>query len=207
MSSGTTSRISVFCRWKCRFAVQLGIWRKGRIRGSDSNRSSDADWKCKTVYKQRRDLDSSRKKGKAIAMPFVPACCPPDLRRSSRTSILQKRLPVEAGINIVFLKQLGSVCDGYPSRWTFFEFFHCFGLLAPEVLEGNHDEKVALRGIERLSGLSDDILVKGLEDEGAFNFLSEDVMSDSMAISSGVDFTRKKIKPLNEGSLTENFNY
>ncbi|KAF6168782.1 hypothetical protein GIB67_012180 [Kingdonia uniflora] len=57
------------------------------------------------------------------------------------------------------------------------------------------------------AGLSYDILVKGLEDEGAFNFMSGDVMSVSMAISSGVDFTRKKIKPLNEGSSTENFNY
>ncbi|KAF6152288.1 hypothetical protein GIB67_005942 [Kingdonia uniflora] len=32
-----------------------------------------------------RDLDSSRKKGKTIVMPFVPASCLPDLRRSSRT--------------------------------------------------------------------------------------------------------------------------
>ncbi|KAF6166714.1 hypothetical protein GIB67_005590, partial [Kingdonia uniflora] len=45
----------------------------------------DTDWKCKTVYKRRRDLDSSRKKGKAIVMPFVPASCPPDLQRTSRT--------------------------------------------------------------------------------------------------------------------------
>ncbi|KAA8543344.1 hypothetical protein F0562_021161 [Nyssa sinensis] len=38
-------------------------------------------------------------------------------------------------------------CAGYPTRKTFFEFLNRFGLLAPEVLEGNYDEKVACKKI------------------------------------------------------------
>ncbi|GER24910.1 myosin-11 [Striga asiatica] len=38
-------------------------------------------------------------------------------------------------------------CAGYPTRKTFYEFLHRFGLLAPEVLEGNNDEKVACKKI------------------------------------------------------------
>jgi myosin heavy subunit len=34
-------------------------------------------------------------------------------------------------------------CAGYPTRRTFYEFLDRFGLLAPEVLEGNLDEKEA----------------------------------------------------------------
>ncbi|RVW51858.1 Myosin-17 [Vitis vinifera] len=34
-------------------------------------------------------------------------------------------------------------CAGYPTRRTFYEFLHRFGVLAPEVLEGNYDDKTA----------------------------------------------------------------
>ncbi|XP_052169866.1 myosin-11-like isoform X2 [Diospyros lotus] len=38
-------------------------------------------------------------------------------------------------------------CAGYPTRKTFFEFLNRFGLLAPEALEGNNDEKLACKKI------------------------------------------------------------
>ncbi|GAB2277611.1 hypothetical protein Dimus_012319 [Dionaea muscipula] len=38
-------------------------------------------------------------------------------------------------------------CAGYPTRRAFFEFLNRFGLLAPEVIEGNYDEKVACQKI------------------------------------------------------------
>ncbi|KAM7250190.1 hypothetical protein ACFE04_022073 [Oxalis oulophora] len=44
-------------------------------------------------------------------------------------------------------------CAGFPTRRPFFEFINRFGLLAPEVLEGNVDEKVACRKILEKKGL------------------------------------------------------
>ncbi|XP_044463733.1 myosin-17 isoform X3 [Mangifera indica] len=44
-------------------------------------------------------------------------------------------------------------CAGYPTRRTFYEFLHRFGVLAPEVLEGNYDEKVACQKILDKMGL------------------------------------------------------
>ncbi|XP_034218182.1 myosin-11 isoform X2 [Prunus dulcis] len=44
-------------------------------------------------------------------------------------------------------------CAGYPTRKPFFEFINRFGLLAPEVLEGNYDEKVACTKILEKKGL------------------------------------------------------
>ncbi|KAA8534623.1 hypothetical protein F0562_032118 [Nyssa sinensis] len=44
-------------------------------------------------------------------------------------------------------------CAGYPTRRAFFEFINRFGLLAPEALEGNYDEKVACRKILEKKGL------------------------------------------------------
>ncbi|KAG6400856.1 hypothetical protein SASPL_137700 [Salvia splendens] len=38
-------------------------------------------------------------------------------------------------------------CAGYPTRKTFYEFLHRFGILAPEALEGNTDEKTACKKI------------------------------------------------------------
>ncbi|KAK4351679.1 hypothetical protein RND71_030992 [Anisodus tanguticus] len=45
-------------------------------------------------------------------------------------------------------------CAGYPTRKTFFEFLNRFGLLAPEVLEGHADEKVACKKILENMGLA-----------------------------------------------------
>ncbi|KAA3486140.1 myosin-17 [Gossypium australe] len=44
-------------------------------------------------------------------------------------------------------------CAGYPTRRTFYEFIHRFGVLAPEILEGNHDDKVACQMILDKMGL------------------------------------------------------
>ncbi|XP_024017231.1 myosin-17 [Morus notabilis] len=44
-------------------------------------------------------------------------------------------------------------CAGYPTRRTFYEFLHRFGVLAPEVLEGNYDDKTACEKILDKRGL------------------------------------------------------
>ncbi|OMO66175.1 IQ motif, EF-hand binding site [Corchorus olitorius] len=44
-------------------------------------------------------------------------------------------------------------CAGYPTRRTFYDFLNRFGLLAPEVLEGNYDDKVACQLILDKKGL------------------------------------------------------
>ncbi|KAL8548030.1 hypothetical protein ACS0TY_007361 [Phlomoides rotata] len=45
-------------------------------------------------------------------------------------------------------------CAGYPTRKTFYEFLHRFGILAPEVLEGNLDEKTACTKILEKMGMT-----------------------------------------------------
>ncbi|XVF86852.1 hypothetical protein PTKIN_Ptkin18bG0075400 [Pterospermum kingtungense] len=44
-------------------------------------------------------------------------------------------------------------CAGYPTRRTFYDFLIRFGLLAPDVLEGNYDDKVACQMILDKKGL------------------------------------------------------
>ncbi|KAL9273072.1 Myosin-11-like protein, partial [Drosera capensis] len=44
-------------------------------------------------------------------------------------------------------------CAGYPTRRAFFEFLNRFGLLAPEIIERNYDEKVACQKILDKVGL------------------------------------------------------
>ncbi|MBA0787771.1 hypothetical protein Gotri_027182, partial [Gossypium trilobum] len=44
-------------------------------------------------------------------------------------------------------------CAGYPTRRTFYDFLNRFGLLAPDVLEGNYDDKVACQLILDKKGL------------------------------------------------------
>ncbi|GMY34657.1 myosin-17-like isoform X1 [Fagus crenata] len=44
-------------------------------------------------------------------------------------------------------------CAGYPTRRTFYEFLNRFGVLAPEVLDGNYDDKVACQMILDKKGL------------------------------------------------------
>ncbi|GAB4842593.1 hypothetical protein Ancab_012569 [Ancistrocladus abbreviatus] len=45
-------------------------------------------------------------------------------------------------------------CAGYPTRKTFYEFLLRFGVLAPEVLEGNYDDKVACQMILDKMGMN-----------------------------------------------------
>ncbi|CAL9085043.1 unnamed protein product [Musa textilis] len=45
-------------------------------------------------------------------------------------------------------------CAGYPTRRIFYEFLHRFGVLAPEILEGNYDEKRACGKILEKKGLT-----------------------------------------------------
>ncbi|XP_065849249.1 myosin-17-like [Euphorbia lathyris] len=63
-------------------------------------------------------------------------------------------------INIIQQLRCGGVleairisCAGYPTRRTFYEFLLRFGVLAPEVLEGNYDDKVACQMILDKMGL------------------------------------------------------
>lgn len=44
-------------------------------------------------------------------------------------------------------------CAGYPTRRTFYDFLNRFGLLSPDVLEGNYDDKVACQMILDKKGL------------------------------------------------------
>ncbi|MQL92688.1 hypothetical protein Taro_025315 [Colocasia esculenta] len=44
-------------------------------------------------------------------------------------------------------------CAGYPTRRTFYEFLHRFGVLAPDILEGNYDDTVACQKILDKMGL------------------------------------------------------
>ncbi|ESQ35040.1 hypothetical protein EUTSA_v10006551mg [Eutrema salsugineum] len=46
-------------------------------------------------------------------------------------------------------------CAGYPTRLTFYDFLDRFGLLAPEVLDGNYDDEVACQMILDKKGLRD----------------------------------------------------
>ncbi|CAN1340158.1 XI-K [Linum perenne] len=63
-------------------------------------------------------------------------------------------------VNIIQQLRCGGVleairisCAGYPTRRTFYEFLLRFGVLAPEVLDGNHDDKVACQMILDKMGL------------------------------------------------------
>ncbi|KAL9273556.1 Myosin-11-like protein [Drosera capensis] len=63
-------------------------------------------------------------------------------------------------VNIIQQLRCGGVleairisCAGYPTRRAFFEFLNRFGLLAPEVIERNYDEKVACQKILDKVGL------------------------------------------------------
>ncbi|XP_024022505.1 myosin-17 [Morus notabilis] len=63
-------------------------------------------------------------------------------------------------INIIHQLRCGGVleairisCAGYPTRRTFYDFQNRFGVLAPEVLEANYDDKVACKMILDKRGL------------------------------------------------------
>ncbi|CAN1218260.1 XI-K [Linum perenne] len=63
-------------------------------------------------------------------------------------------------VNIIHQLRCGGVleairisCAGYPTRRNFYEFLDRFGLLAPEVLDGNYDDKVVCQMILDKKGL------------------------------------------------------
>ncbi|KAK4772709.1 hypothetical protein SAY86_014484 [Trapa natans] len=63
-------------------------------------------------------------------------------------------------INVIQQLRCGGVleairisCAGYPTRRTFYEFLNRFGVLAPDVLDGNYDDKVACQMILDKKGL------------------------------------------------------
>ncbi|KAE8667135.1 Myosin-12 [Hibiscus syriacus] len=55
--------------------------------------------------------------------------------------------------NVIQQLRCGVSCAGYPTRRTFYDFLNRFGLLAPDVLEGNFDDKVACQMILDKKGL------------------------------------------------------
>ncbi|KAH9699059.1 Myosin-11 [Citrus sinensis] len=81
--------------------------------------------------------------------PFVAGLFPPlpeETSKSSKFSSIGSRFK---GV----LEAIRISCAGYPTRRPFFEFLNRFGLLAPEFLEGNYDEKVACKKILEKKGL------------------------------------------------------
>uniref|UniRef100_A0A803PGQ9 Uncharacterized protein n=1 Tax=Cannabis sativa TaxID=3483 RepID=A0A803PGQ9_CANSA len=82
---------------------------------------------------------------------YIRCVKPNDLLKPSifdNTSIIQQ-LRSGGVLEAVRIK-----CSGYPTYRTFFEFLSRFGILAPEVLKGNCDEKVACEQILEKMGLT-----------------------------------------------------
>ncbi|XP_059665774.1 myosin-11-like isoform X2 [Cornus florida] len=80
---------------------------------------------------------------------FVTGLFPPipeETTKSSKFSSIGSRFK---GV----LEAIRISCAGYPTRRAFFEFINRFGLLAPEFLEGNYDEKITCRKILEKKGL------------------------------------------------------
>ncbi|KAK9732887.1 hypothetical protein RND81_04G029800 [Saponaria officinalis] len=72
----------------------------------------------------------------------------------------QLRPAIFENVNILQQLRCGGVleairisCAGYPTRRPFFEFLNRFGPLAPEIIDGNYDEKVACQKILEKKGL------------------------------------------------------
>ncbi|WZZ18783.1 hypothetical protein YC2023_111872 [Brassica napus] len=57
--------------------------------------------------------------------------------------------------NTGVLEAIRISCAGYPTRLAFYDFLERFGLLAPEVLDGNYDDEVACQMILDKKGLRD----------------------------------------------------
>ncbi|KAK6911356.1 IQ motif, EF-hand binding site [Dillenia turbinata] len=83
----------------------------------------------------------------------------PHYVRCIKPNNLQKPAVFE-NVNVMQQLRCGGVleairisCAGYPTRRPFFEFLNRFGLLAPEAIEGNYDEKVACKKILEKKGL------------------------------------------------------
>ncbi|RVX05381.1 Myosin-17 [Vitis vinifera] len=95
------------------------------------------------VVAEHQDLLSASK------CPFVASLfplLPEESSKSSKFSSIGSRFK---GV----LEAIRISCAGYPTRRTFYEFLLRFGVLAPEVLEGNYDDKVACQMILDKKGL------------------------------------------------------
>ncbi|KAG5547110.1 hypothetical protein RHGRI_012963 [Rhododendron griersonianum] len=75
----------------------------------------------------------------ASKCPFVAGLFPRLPEESSKSS---KFSSIGSGFKGV-LEAIRISCAGYPTRRSFYEFLVRFGVLAPEVLDGNYDDKVA----------------------------------------------------------------
>uniref|UniRef100_A0A0E0D4P9 Myosin motor domain-containing protein n=1 Tax=Oryza meridionalis TaxID=40149 RepID=A0A0E0D4P9_9ORYZ len=78
----------------------------------------------------------------ASSCPFVAAlfpALPEETAKSSKFSSIGSPIRIS--------------CAGYPTRKTFYEFVNRFGVLAPEVLEGSNDDKIACQKILEKMGL------------------------------------------------------
>ncbi|MED6193012.1 hypothetical protein PIB30_014994 [Stylosanthes scabra] len=74
---------------------------------------------------------------------FVAGLFPPSPQESSKSSKFSSIGSRFKGV----LEAIRISCAGYPTRRTFYEFLNRFGVLAPEVLDGNYDDKVACQRI------------------------------------------------------------
>ncbi|XP_022715196.1 myosin-17-like isoform X2 [Durio zibethinus] len=80
---------------------------------------------------------------------FVASLFPPLPEESSKSSKFSSIGSRFKGV----LEAIRISCAGYPTRRTFYDFLNRFGLLAPDVLEGNYDDKVACQMILDKKGL------------------------------------------------------
>ncbi|KAH1259466.1 Myosin-11 [Glycine max] len=60
---------------------------------------------------------------------------------------------LRCGVSIGVLEAIRISCAGYPTRRAFFEFVNRFSLLAPDVTEAHHDEKIVCQKILEKAGL------------------------------------------------------
>ncbi|KAL6974576.1 hypothetical protein U1Q18_028760 [Sarracenia purpurea var. burkii] len=81
--------------------------------------------------------------------PFVAGLFPPLPDESSKSSKFSSIGSRFKGV----LEAIRISCAGYPTRRTFYEFLLRFGILAPEALEGNYDDKVTCQMILDKMGL------------------------------------------------------
>ncbi|KAL9261568.1 Myosin-17-like protein [Drosera capensis] len=85
----------------------------------------------------------------ASKCPFVAGLFPPLPEESSKSSKFSSIGSRFKGV----LEAIRISCAGYPTRRTFYDFLLRFGVLAPEVLDGNYEDKVGCQMILDKMGL------------------------------------------------------